>query len=79
LGLFYRSIVLIDMTVEECLHRAREAKALAADNKDLWERDLLFKIADQWWLLAAHAAAKKVQRIPQLVVVKKPAGDGGTS
>jgi hypothetical protein len=47
------------MTAEECHQRAKEAKALAAETQDLWERELLYKIADQWQLLAAHRAAKK--------------------
>ena len=49
------------MTPDECHQRAREAKRLAAETQDLWEREMLFKIADQWQLLEAHRAAKKSQ------------------
>ena len=44
-----------------------EAKALAAQTQDLWERELLLRIADQWQLLAAHRAAKKPQVVLKLV------------
>jgi hypothetical protein len=48
------------MTGDECRQRAKEAKTLAIATQDLWERGMLFKIADQWELLAAtHRAAKK--------------------
>jgi hypothetical protein len=47
------------MTADECYQRAREAKALAAETRDLWAREMYYKIADQWQLLAAHMAAKK--------------------
>jgi hypothetical protein len=47
------------MTADECHQRAKEAKVLAMQTQDLWEREMLFKIADQWQLLAAHRAAKK--------------------
>jgi hypothetical protein len=47
------------MTADDFHQRAKEAKALAAETQDLWEREMLFKIADQWQLLAAHRAAKK--------------------
>jgi hypothetical protein len=64
------------MTPDECHQRAREAKRLAAETQDLWEREMLFKIADQWQLLAAHrTAAKKPQTPPKLVVVGKPPPD----
>jgi hypothetical protein len=49
------------MTSDECYQRAKEAKALAAETRDLWEREMYFKIADQWQLLGAHMAAKKPQ------------------
>jgi hypothetical protein len=55
------------MTADECYQRAKEAKVLAAETQDLWERELLFKIADQWQLLAAHRAAKKSQTVLRLV------------
>jgi hypothetical protein len=55
------------MIPEECHQRAKEAKALAAQTQDLWERELLLKIADQWQLLAAHRAAKKPQVVLKLI------------
>jgi hypothetical protein len=63
------------MTVDEFHDRAREAKRLAAETQDLWEREMLFKIADQWQLLAAHRTAKKPQSPPKLVVVGKSSPD----
>ena len=62
------------MTPEECHQRAKEAKALAVETQDLWEREMLFKIADQWQLLAAHRAAKKPQPVLK-VVPGKPDAD----
>jgi hypothetical protein len=55
------------MSPDECHQRGQEAKALAAQTQDLWERELLLKIADQWQLLAAHRAAKKPQVVLKLV------------
>jgi hypothetical protein len=53
------------MTADECHHRAREAKALAVETQDLWEREMLFKISTQWQLVAAHRA-KKAQPVLKL-------------
>jgi hypothetical protein len=58
---------MADMTADECHHRAREAKALAVETQDLWEREMLFKIGTQWQLVAAHRAAKKAQPVLKLV------------
>jgi hypothetical protein len=55
------------MTADECHQRAREAKALAVETQDLWEREMLFKIGTQWQLVAAHRAAKKAQPVLKLV------------
>jgi hypothetical protein len=55
------------MTADECHQRARDAKALAVETQDLWEREMLFKIAGQWQLVAAHRAAKKAQPVLKLV------------
>jgi hypothetical protein len=66
------------MSPDDCHQRAKEAKALAAETQDFWERDLLFKIADQWQLLSAHRAAKRPQSPPHLIVVGKPNGDSGS-
>jgi hypothetical protein len=57
------------MTPDDCHQRSKEAKALAAETQDLWERELLFKIADQWRLIEAHRAGNKPQTAPKLVVV----------
>jgi hypothetical protein len=57
-----------------CHQRAKEAKALAVETRDLWERELLFKIADQWQLVAARRAAKRSQTVLKLVP-GKPAAD----
>ena len=58
------------MTPDECRQRAKEAKALAVETQDLWERGLLLKIADQWQLLAAHGAVKKQPSFLKLVFEK---------
>jgi hypothetical protein len=55
------------MTADEFHQRAKEAKALAVETQDLWERELLFKIAGQWQLLSAHRAAKKQQIVLKIV------------
>jgi hypothetical protein len=55
------------MSPDACQDRAKEAKALAMETLDLWERELLFKIADQWQLLAARRAAKKPPVVLKLV------------
>ena len=65
------------MTADEFHQRAKEAKALAIETQDLWERELLFKIAGQWQLLSAHRAAKKQQTAPRLVVVGEASADSG--
>jgi hypothetical protein len=62
------------MTPAECRQRAKEAKALAAETQDLWEREIMFKIADHWQLVAARRAAKKPEPVLKLVT-GKPATD----
>jgi hypothetical protein len=66
------------MTADDCHQRAMEAKALAVETQDLWERELLFKIAGQWQLLSAHRAAKKQRTVPTLVVFGKSNADSGS-
>jgi hypothetical protein len=63
------------MTADECHRRAREAKKLAAETRDLWEREMYFKIADQWQLMGAHIAAKKPPASFLKVVSGKPDPD----
>ena len=46
------------MSPDDCHQRAREAKRLAAETEDLWEREMLFKIADEWQQLSEHRAAR---------------------
>jgi hypothetical protein len=70
------------VTPDKCHQRSQEAKELAGGTQDfweqdLWERGLLFKIADQWQLLAAdslaaHRAVKESRAAPKLVLVGKP-------
>ena len=55
------------MTTDEYHERAKEAKALAVETQDLWERELLLKIADQWQLMAAHRVAKRSQTVLKVV------------
>jgi hypothetical protein len=58
LAICYR---LTGMTADECRQRAEEASRLAADTHDLWEREILFKIASQWQLLEVHRAVESGQ------------------
>jgi hypothetical protein len=46
------------LTAEEYQRRANEAKTLAAQTQDLWERETLLRVATEWQLLAAHQASK---------------------
>jgi hypothetical protein len=55
------------MTADECRERAEEARRLAADTHDLWEREILFKIASQWQLLAVHRAVERPPTILKVV------------
>jgi hypothetical protein len=55
------------MTADDFHQRAMEAKALAVETQDLWERELLFKIAGQWQLLSAHRAVKKPPTVLKVV------------
>ncbi len=59
LGPFYIKELHSGMTPDECQRRAEEAKALAAQTQDLWERETYLRIATQWQLLAAHRAVKE--------------------
>jgi hypothetical protein len=54
-----RSGSLEPMTADECQRRSDEAKTLAAQTQDLWERETLLRIATQWQLIASHKAAKE--------------------
>ena len=47
------------MTAEECQRRADEAKALAVETQDLWERETYLRIATQWQPLAGQKAVKE--------------------
>jgi hypothetical protein len=48
-----------NMEADERQRRAEEAKALAVQTQDLWEREALLRVATQWQLIAAHKAAKR--------------------
>jgi hypothetical protein len=50
------------LTAEEYLRRADEAKTLAAQTQDLWERETLLRVANEWPLLAAHKAHKEARQ-----------------
>jgi hypothetical protein len=62
------------MTADECRQRAEEATRLAAENNDLWEREILFKIASEWQLLAVRRATKRQTTVLK-VVPGKPRSD----
>ena len=55
------------MTADECQQRANEAKALAIQTQDLWERELLVRIAEQWQLVAARRAAERSRAVSKVV------------
>jgi hypothetical protein len=50
------------MTAKECQHRADEAKIVAMQTHDLWERETLLRIATQWQLLASHKTSKEARQ-----------------
>jgi hypothetical protein len=50
------------MKADQCERRAEEARALAAQTQDLWEREVLLRAVTQWQLTAAHKAAKEVKQ-----------------
>ena len=55
------------MIADECQQRANEAKALAIQTQDLWERELLLRIAEQWQLVAARRAAERSLTVSKVV------------
>jgi hypothetical protein len=46
-------------TVDAYRYRAEEAKNLARRSRDVWEREILLRVATQWQLLAAHREVKE--------------------
>jgi hypothetical protein len=48
------SFAILLPTAETFRHRAEEAKRLAMQSRDVWEREILLRVATQWQLLAAH-------------------------
>jgi hypothetical protein len=50
------------LTAEEYQRRADEAKTLAVQTQDLWERETLLRVATEWQLLAGHQASKEAKR-----------------
>ena len=50
------------LTAAEYQRRAEEAKILAAQTQDVWEREILLRVATEWQLLAAHKASKELKR-----------------
>jgi hypothetical protein len=53
-----QSIAILLPTVDAYRHRAEEAKSLARQSQDVWEREILLRVATQWQLLAAHREVK---------------------
>jgi len=49
-------------TFEDYRRRADETRILAAQTKDLWERQALLLMAAQWERLAAHKATKEQKK-----------------
>jgi len=50
------------MTAKDCQHRADEAKILATQTQDLWERETLLHIATLWQLVASHRTSKEARQ-----------------
>ena len=46
-------------TAAEYKRRADEARMLAGRTQDVWEREALLRVAEQWRVLAAHKASKE--------------------
>jgi hypothetical protein len=54
------------MTADECHQHAREAKALAVETRDLWEREMLYDRRPMA-ISGGSRAAKKAQPVLKLV------------
>ena len=54
-----QSFTILLPTAETYRHRAEEAKRLAMQSRDVWEREILLRVATQWQLLAAHRELKE--------------------
>jgi hypothetical protein len=59
-----QSFAILPATAEVYRHRAEEAKSLAKQSRDVWEREILLRVATQWQLLAAHRAVKESSQHP---------------
>jgi hypothetical protein len=53
------SFTILLPTAETYRHRAEEAKRLAMQSRDVWEREILLRVATQMQLLAAHREVKE--------------------
>ena len=49
-------------TAAEYKRLAHEARILAARALDMWEREAILRVAEQWQLLAAHKASKEAKQ-----------------
>jgi hypothetical protein len=54
------SFTILLPTAETYRHRAEEAKRLALQSRDVWEREMLLRVATQMQLLAAHREVKEI-------------------
>jgi hypothetical protein len=54
-----QSLAILLPTAETYRRRAEEAKSLAKQCRDVWEREILLRVATQWQLLAAHRDVKE--------------------
>jgi hypothetical protein len=63
-----QSVAILLPTAETYRQRAEEAKSLAKQCQDVWEREILLRVATQWQLLAAHRDVKESRR-------RSPTGD----
>ena len=67
------------MTSDLCHQRSMEARKLASETDDLWQRQILFQIAEQWQLVSVHRMEKqRPDGPPHPPMIGKPSGDTGT-
>ena len=57
-----QSVAILLPTAETYRRRAEEAKSFAKQCQDVWEREILLRVATQWQLLAAHRDVKESRR-----------------
>lgn len=67
-----QSLALLLPNAETYRRRAEEAKSLAKQCQDVWEREILLRVATQWQLLAAHRDVKESRQQRATGNVRRP-------